>query len=423
MRNRFPQASGVAAVLTMLLVSAVIAQEPCCRSAGWEVAERYRVAGLDERRFTHDQYWSALEPAFDSDRVRVALLGESLEGRPIKAITLGTGPTSVLLWSQMHGDESTASMSLADLVNWFARAPDSDTLRRTLADRLTITMIPMLNPDGAERFVRVNVAGIDINRDARRAATPEGRILRTVRDSLEADFGFNLHDQGTRTAGEGGPVVAIALLAPAADEERSWGPVRQSARQVAAVIATTLEPDLGLRMARYDDEFTPRAFGDNMQLWGTSTVLIESGMLSNDPQKQELRKLNVVGLLGALNAIATGDFESTPTDAYDDLPMNLSLPNDVLLLGGRLVVGKHEPIRADVAIRYDDAVARTGPRYGEIGDLFDVAAADTIDVTKAFIHATPGEDGTIRPGDPAEFRVRVGREPASKEILRIGPEE
>ena len=411
------------ALFALLTAAQVVAQEPCCRSAGWEVAQRYRVAGLDERRFTHDQYWSALEPALDSDRVRVALLGESLEGRPIKAITLGTGPTSVLLWSQMHGDESTASMSLADLVNWFARAPDSDTLRRTLADRLTITMIPMLNPDGAERFVRVNVAGIDINRDARRAATPEGRILRTVRDSLEADFGFNLHDQGTRTAGEGGPIVAIALLAPAADEERSWGPVRQSARQVAAVIATTLEPDLGLRMARYDDEFTPRAFGDNMQLWGTSTVLIESGMLANDPQKQELRKLNVVGLLGALHAIATGEFESTPTDAYDDLPMNLSLPNDVLLLGGRLVVGNHEPILADVAIRYDDAVARTGPRYGEIGDLFDVAAADTIDVTQAFIHARPGEDGTIRPGDPAEFRVRVGREPASKEILRIGPEE
>lgn len=417
------KAPGLAAAVTMLLASAVVAQEPCCRSAGWEIAERYRVAGLDERRFTYDQYWSALESALDSDRVQMAGLGESLEGRQIRAITLGTGPTSVLLWSQMHGDESTASMSLADLVNWFALAPESDTLRRVLADGLTITMIPMLNPDGAERFVRVNAIGIDINRDARRAATPEGRILRTVRDSLEAEFGFNLHDQGTRTAGEGGPVVAIALLAPAADEERSWGPVRQAARQVAAVIATTLEPDLGRRMARYDDEFTPRAFGDNMQLWGTSTVLIESGMLGNDPQKQELRKLNVVGLLGALHAIATGSFEDFPTDAYDDLPMNLSLPNDLLLLGGRLVVDDREPIRADVAIRYDDAVAGTGPRYGEIGDLYDVAAVDTVDVTKAFIHVSPGEDGMIRPGDPAELSVRVGREPVSKVILRIGPDE
>ncbi|MDZ7613027.1 MAG: hypothetical protein U5K51_04450 [Flavobacteriaceae bacterium] len=27
---------------------------------------------------------------------------------------------------------------------------------------------------------------------------------------------------------------------------------------------------------RYDDEFEPRAFGDNIQKWGTSAILIES---------------------------------------------------------------------------------------------------------------------------------------------------
>ena len=393
-----------------------VAQEPCCRLAGWEIAERNRVEGLDDRRFTHEQYWRALEPVLGSDRVELTRLGESLEGRAINAITLGSGPTTVLLWSQMHGDESTASMSLADLIHWFAVSADGDTLRRTLAERLTITMIPVLNPDGAERFVRENQVGIDINRDARRAATPEGRILRSVRDSIEADFGFNLHDQGTRTAGEDGPVVAIALLAPAADEERSWGPVRQSARQVAAVIAATLEPDLGQRMARYDDEFTPRAFGDNMQLWGTSTVLIESGLLAGDPQKQELRKLNVVALLGALHAIATGVYEEFPTAAYDDLPMNLSLSNDLLLLGGELILGGGEPIRADVAIRFEDSVARTGPRYGEIGDLADVAAVDTIDVTQMFLHAEPGSDGTIRAGEAAVLTVRRGRE-ADSEVV------
>lgn len=377
---------------------------------------RYRVEGLDDRRFTHEQYWGALGPALESDRIGLSRLGESLEGRAINAVTLGSGPVTVLLWSQMHGDESTASMSLADLVNWFASAPAADTLRQTLADRLTITMIPMLNPDGAERFVRENRVGIDINRDARRAATPEGRILRGIRDSIKADFGFNLHDQGTRTAGEDGPVVAIALLAPAADEERSWGPVRQSARQVAAVIAATLEPDLGRRMARYDDEFTPRAFGDNMQLWGTSTVLIESGLLAGDPQKQELRRLNVVALLSALHAIATGEYRDHSTVAYDELPMNLSLSNDLLLLGGELILGGGEPIRADVAIRYEDAVARTGPRYGEIGDLADVAAVDTLDVTGMFLHAEPGTDGTIRAGEAAVLTVRRDREADSEEV-------
>jgi hypothetical protein len=320
----------------------------------------------------------------------------------------------------MHGDESAASMSLADLILWFSAAPDSDTLRATLADRLTITMIPMLNPDGAERFVRENAVGIDINRDARRTATPEGRILRGVRDSIEADFGFNLHDQGTRTAGEDGALVAIALLAPAADSARSWGPVRQRARKVSAVIVESLTPDLGTRMARYDDEFAPRAFGDNMQAWGTSTVLIESGIVVDDPQKQEVRKLNVVALLSALHAIATGRYEGFSTAAYDELPMNNSVENDLLLLGGQLVLGGAAPIRADIAIRFDDSVARTGSNYGEIGDLEDVVAVDTIDARGLFLHVDPGEEGIIQRGEPARLSARMGREPSSEEVWTIG---
>jgi hypothetical protein len=38
-----------------------------------------------------------------------------------------------------------------------------------------------------------------------------------------------------------------------------------------------------------------------MQQWGTSTVLIESGALPDDPQKQRLRALNVAAILGALD--------------------------------------------------------------------------------------------------------------------------
>src|SRR5688500_7551726 len=214
-------------------------------SALLAIADEYRVPGLEDRRFTHGEYWGAVGSALDaqerSGRVSIAEVGRSVEGRSIRAVTLGQGPVSVLLWSQMHGDESTASMSLADIIHWWAASPENDPLRRVLFDHLTITMIPMLNPDGAERFMRYDALGVDVNRDARRLATPEGRILKAVRDSLHADFGFNLHDQGTRTAGPDGGLVGIALLAPAADEGRSWGPVRQRARRVAGRIGAALQ--------------------------------------------------------------------------------------------------------------------------------------------------------------------------------------
>ena len=58
----------------------------------------------------------------------------------------------------------------------------------------------MLNPDGAERFQRRNAQSIDINRDALRLQTPEGRALKTLRDGLNPRIGFNLHNQSWRTS-------------------------------------------------------------------------------------------------------------------------------------------------------------------------------------------------------------------------------
>jgi hypothetical protein len=73
-----------------------------------------------------------------------------------------------------------------------------------------------------------------------------------------------------------------------------------------------------------------------------------------------------------------------------------------------------------VTIRYEDSVARTGPRWGEIGDLQDVSATDTMDVSGLFLHVERSADGTIRPGDPAAFKVLRGREPSSEEVWSLG---
>src|SRR5687768_16306171 len=291
-------------------------------ATGLRVAERYRVAAITGRRFTHEAYWRAIEPSISSGAFQSEEIGRSFQGRPIRSVTFGTGSTKVLLWSQMHGDEATATMALADVFRFLAEA-SGDPLRERLRERLTIVFVPMLNPDGAELFQRENAAGVDINRDARQLATPEARTLKSLRDRIRPDFGFNLHDQGARVlAGPRGRQVGIALLAPPFSDDRRYDEVRSRARLVAAVIAQTLGQEIGGRIARYDDTFNPRAFGDLMQQWGTSTVLIESGALADDPEKQRLRALNVTGLLAAFDAIATGDYTRADPGAYEALPGN-----------------------------------------------------------------------------------------------------
>ena len=176
-------------------------------------------------------------------------------------------------------------------------------------------------------------------------------------------------------------------------------------------------------MARYDDAFSPRAFGDNMQAWGTSTVLIESGILPDDPQKQELRSLNIVALLSAFEAIAHGRYDDEDTAAYDDLPMNREVDYSLLVLGGDLVLEGATPIRADIAIQFDDSAARTGPSYGEIGDLEGVVALDTLDASGLFIHAEPGDGGVVRRGAPVSITVRRGSDPESQVVWALGTDE
>lgn len=400
----------------------------CCLDLGRRVATDQRVGAIESRRFTHAQYWSALEPALRAKALRVTPVGLSTHGRPLRAITFGTGPTTVFLWSQMHGDESTATMSLADLLAWFALADNQrDPVRDRIASQLTVVMLPMLNPDGAELFQRENAVGVDINRDVRRLSTSEARVLKAVRDSIKPQFGFNLHDQNARTLGRpGSQRVGIALLAPAAEVTNDFGPTRAAARLVAARIRSVLEREIPGRIARYDDTFNARAFGDLMQAWGTSTVLIESGALADDPDKQRLRRVNVIALLTALDAIATGDFRNEQAETYMSMPVNSGAAVDVVVKGASVVIPGHAPARVDISFNYDDALRQGGARVREIGDLEDVVAFDTVSAAGLFIHPATamlteqGGKRWLRVGAPVLMTLRRSAEPTGEVVRELG---
>ena len=99
--------------------------------------------------------------------------------------------------------------------------------------------------------------------------------------------------------------------------------------------------------------------------------------------------------------------------------MNVEITNDLLLIGGQVVIeGAAYPL--DVAIVYDDPVSRTGPRYGEIGDLAGVRALETVVVTGLYLH--PELDGGIlRRGGEARLSVRRGANPDSELVRSIPP--
>nr|WP_224484308.1 M14 family zinc carboxypeptidase [Robertkochia sp. 3YJGBD-33] len=284
--------------------------------------EKYQEPSLTKRRVKHEDLLPLISGLKKKTDVEVNKVGQSIEGRDLYLLSLGSGETDVFLWSQMHGDESTATLAIFDILNFFDSKDFKDE-KSLLLSNLRIHFLPMLNPDGAENFSRRNRLGIDINRDALRLQSPESKTLKRVRDSLEADFGFNLHDQSRYyNANLTEKPATISYLAPAYNYDKDVNLVRGNAMKIIVLMNEVLQRYVPGQVGRYNDDFEPRAFGDNIQKWGTSTILIESGGTYDDREKQRIRKLNFVSILTALHAIANESYIGIDKDRYFEIPNN-----------------------------------------------------------------------------------------------------
>jgi hypothetical protein len=349
--------------------------------------ENFKMSVITSRRFAQKDMLKWLDLFRGQKLFTMTPVGRSAEGRTISMLKLGTGKITVLLWSQMHGDESTATMAIMDMLKFFSQEPDH-IVTRSILDKLNLLIIPMLNPDGAERFQRRTAQSIDMNRDALALSTPEARILKETRDTYQPQFGFNLHDQDPRySVGETKNVSVIALLAPAFDDSRSDNSVRLPAKKVAATLASVLHEFIPGNVSKYDDAFEPRAFGDNIQKWGTSTVLIESGGWPGDREKMFIRKLNCVALLITLHGIAVDQCEHADVKEYEQLPFNTKYLYDIIIrnaqLKGNDVVGS---VTVDIGINIEEEFnpktrqAELIATVVDIGDLRTYGAFRDVDV-------------------------------------------
>lgn len=360
----------------------------------FEKYDTYKFNEISSRRLKHAELMTHLLSAQKSlgNLMTMEQIGVSAENRSINLLKLGTGPTKVFLWSQMHGDEPTATMALLDILNYISKHRDTPEIKAILS-QTTLLIIPMLNPDGAERFQRRTSQGIDMNRDALRLQTPEARLLKATRDKYNPEIGFNLHDQDPRySVGEKGTVAVISLLTPAFNVEKSDNAVRTRAKQVASQLTLVLGQFVKDNIAKYDDTFEPRAFGDNIQKWGTSVILIESGGWKDDPEKMFIRKLNCVGLLSVFHAIATKEYLKTGTHPYENIPMNTKNLYDIIIQNATITFGDNRaPIVADIAINKEEV--REGDRTWwkgrvvDFGDLSVFSAHETWNGTGKTINA------------------------------------
>jgi hypothetical protein len=339
----------------------------------FEKFEDYREKGLKKRRFKHNELIPLILNHKKSDLFDISKIGESIEKREIFQIKCGKGVNKVLLWSQMHGNEPTATQAIMDILNFLEQSDQLDAFRNSILENLTLYFIPMLNPDGAEVFKRENAVDIDINRDAIRLETPEAKILKTVRDEIQPQFGFNLHDQALYySVGLTKKPATMAFLAPSFNYEKEVDQLRENSMKLIVHLNKILQNFIPGQVARYNDDYEPRAFGDKIQKWGTSSILIESGGYFNDPEKQFVRKLNFVTILSALNVIVTKSYLSEDLFEYLKIPQNKKEYLFDLIIRDVLITKGRKSFKADIAINRMEIESAEKKDFYYTGTIMDI---------------------------------------------------
>ncbi|MGB8705179.1 MAG: M14 metallopeptidase family protein [Gillisia sp.] len=263
--------------------------------------------------------------------VVVKELGKSVKGVPINAIFVGNGKSKILAWSQMHGNESTTTKALFDFLKACLVHSENPVIKNILSN-CSLCIIPMLNPDGAERYTRVNAHEVDLNRDASNRQEPESAILREAFLQFQPDFCFNMHDQRSIfSAGTHPQPATLSFLTPSMDEERTVTSSRKISMQLIVAIEKELKRFIPGKIGRYDDAFNINCTGDTFQSENIPTVLFEAGHFPDDYKREETRKYVFLALVSALYSISENAINNFDWKDYFSIPENEKLFNDVVL--------------------------------------------------------------------------------------------
>jgi len=312
--------------------------------------ETFKESIVTNKRITTTQWNLLYEKWNHSPYFTIKEIGKTYQGESIHEIKWGVGPIQIAAWSQMHGDEATATMALTDIYTFLSyESPLNHQIWEKLHQNITFHCIINLNKDGAKLWQRETALDIDMNRDAQSQITPEAKLLSAWVDQINPTYSFNLHDQNRLySAGKSPYQTKIALLATSGDQEGTWTPSRLRAAKLANHLTKRLKKYIGNHLAKWNDEYEPRAFGDTFQERGYGLLLVEAGGMPYDVDKQYLRKLTACMLLDSLYQIATNSLENESIEAYQNLPTNEKCIADIKIKNAPITIdGKH---RADLLL-------------------------------------------------------------------------
>lgn len=138
---------------------------------------------------------------------RISFLGKSLLGREIMLLSVGEGGKRLLIVCRQHGNEPTSTEAMLE----YAREMLTERKYRDIIKKVTVSVVPLANPDGAELYhflcrkgkpsllvsymarTRKPYRG-DINRDHRKKKSAEARAVEKAVKEVSPHIILDLHN-------------------------------------------------------------------------------------------------------------------------------------------------------------------------------------------------------------------------------------
>lgn len=276
----------------------------------------------EQRLFGRYITLSEIEPLINkfNEKMAVQTIGKSVLGKPIYQLEIGMGKTKILLWSQMHGNESTTTKALFDFLNLLNS--ESETAKMLLR-KFTFCCLPMVNPDGATLYTRENSNKVDLNRDSQTLTQPESQLLRKAFERFKPHYCFNLHDQRTIFGLENtNKPATVSFLSPSYNAAREINEVRLKAIDVIVAMNAVLQEYIPNQVGRFDDSFNINCIGDAFQSLNIPTILVEAGHFSGDYDREETRKYIFIALVAGFQFLSESVIVSNGLQDYLNIPQN-----------------------------------------------------------------------------------------------------
>lgn len=322
-------------------------------------------------------------------KFNINVIGQSVLGDDIHSITLGAGANKILMWSQMHGNESTTTKAIFDLINLLSHYND---YANSVLSQCTLLIIPILNPDGAKAYSRLNANNIDLNRDAQNLSQPESIVLRNLFKTFKPHFCFNLHGQRTIfSAGNSSKTATVSFLSPAQDKACTITQNRQVAMALINNMNAMLQLEIPNKVGVYDDAFNLNCVGDTFQSFNIPTVLFEAGHYKNDYYREEARRFIFQSLVIAIKSISINNIQiKNAHREYALIPENKKLFFDIIIrntnVNSKIV---------DIAIQYEERLVletlKFIPKVVKIEKLDKFYAHKTIEAYNSVTYSLKNE--------------------------------